>query len=637
MLRQLLPDATIGFFHHTPFPAAEVFAILPWREQILASLLDCDLVGFHVPRYQENFVDCACNLAGARRIASSPVGDRFLTTGAALATASTTSIIDHPVHGRVRLGAFPVGIDVAALDKIIASPEHQRRADAIREEIGDRQMILSIERLDYIKGPVEKLLAYEHLLEHSPQYREKIVFVNVLTPPADAIVAYRSVRKEVDHIVGRINGRFATLVVDAGPLLLQAAALRRGPGLVRRRLDRVDHAAPRRPQPGRQGVRRHRRRPGQGADPVGVRRRPGRAQALDRDQPVRAAVDGRRPAPRARDERRREAAPDEPDERDRPRPHGRPLGRGVPRGDEAGGAPPPNRLMHTDLCVVGLVYFEVDCPRRALAPEPGEELFVARLPVRLGGALNTASVARALGAATRLAYPRGGGLTDVAVAAQLDRLGIAATTWAVGDDPAISLVFRDAGDRAFVSASDFAGLARCPPLPAARWIHVAGLREAEAVAPRLTEARARGTRVSVSASWATDLLDALHREQSRPWDTLFVNAKELARAAAATGEPPSWRVIGGAADDDHRHRRRRRRRSTAAPRSSRSTATRSRSSTRPAPATRSSPGSWPAACAAPTTAPPSRSAWPRPASSSASPAASPLDPDRFAALRETPS
>jgi glucosylglycerol-phosphate synthase len=212
MLRQLLPDATIGFFHHTPFPAAEVFAILPWREQILASLLDCDLIGFHVPRYQENFVDCACNLAGARRIASSPVGDRFLTTGAALATASTTSIIDHPVHGRVRLGAFPVGIDVAALDKIIASPEHKRRADAIRAEIGDRQMILSIERLDYIKGPVEKLLAYEQLLEHAPQYREKIVFVNVLTPPADAIVAYRSVRKEVDHIVGRINGRFATLV-----------------------------------------------------------------------------------------------------------------------------------------------------------------------------------------------------------------------------------------------------------------------------------------------------------------------------------------------------------------------------------------------------------------------------------------
>jgi sugar/nucleoside kinase (ribokinase family) len=205
--------------------------------------------------------------------------------------------------------------------------------------------------------------------------------------------------------------------------------------------------------------------------------------------------------------------------------------------------------MPTDLCVVGLVYFEVDCPRRALAPEPGEELFVARLPVRLGGALNTASVARALGAATRLAYPRGDGLTDVAVAAQLDRLGIAATTWAVGDDPAISLVFRDAGDRAFVSASDFAGLARCPPLPAARWIHVAGLREAEALAPRLTEARARGARVSVSASWATDLLDALHREQARPWDTLFVNAKELARAAGATGAPPSWRAIAGAADE----------------------------------------------------------------------------------------
>jgi len=200
-----------------------------------------------------------------------------------------------------------------------------------------------------------------------------------------------------------------------------------------------------------------------------------------------------------------------------------------------------------DLCVVGLVYFEIDCPRAALAPSPGEELFVARLPVRLGGALNTASVARALGAATRLAYPRGDGLTDVAVAAQLARLGLEAATWAVADDPAISLVFRDTGDRAFVSAADLAGLAACPPLPAARWIHVAGLREAEAVAPRLAEARARGARISVSASWAPDLLDALHREQGRPWDALFVNGKELARAAAAAGEPEPWRAVAGAA------------------------------------------------------------------------------------------
>ncbi|MCB9563969.1 MAG: glucosylglycerol-phosphate synthase [Kofleriaceae bacterium] len=211
MLRQLLPHATIGFFHHTPFPAADVFAILPWRDQILASLLDCDLVGFHIPRYQENFVDAACNLAGARRIKTADVDDRFLTTGGALTTSRVTSVIEHPAHGQCQLGSFPVGVDVGAIDRIVASFGHRRRADAIRAEIGHRRVILSIERLDYIKGPVQKLLAYEQLLEHAPEYREKVVFVNILTPPADQIAAYRSVRKEVDLIVGRINGRFATL------------------------------------------------------------------------------------------------------------------------------------------------------------------------------------------------------------------------------------------------------------------------------------------------------------------------------------------------------------------------------------------------------------------------------------------
>jgi glucosylglycerol-phosphate synthase len=155
MLRKLLPNATIGFFHHTPFPAADVFAILPWREQILHSLLDCDLVGFHIPRYQENFVDAACNLVGARRGASGDVDSRFLTSGGALTTSRVTHEITHPDHGTVRLGAFPVGVDVSAIDRIVATDGHAQRADAIRAEIGHRRLILSIERLDYINGPVE--------------------------------------------------------------------------------------------------------------------------------------------------------------------------------------------------------------------------------------------------------------------------------------------------------------------------------------------------------------------------------------------------------------------------------------------------------------------------------------------------
>ncbi|MCB9563971.1 MAG: carbohydrate kinase family protein [Kofleriaceae bacterium] len=204
--------------------------------------------------------------------------------------------------------------------------------------------------------------------------------------------------------------------------------------------------------------------------------------------------------------------------------------------------------MTCELAVVGLVYFEIDCPRVALAPRSGQELWVARLPVRLGGCLNTASVAAALGVDAAMAHPRGDGLTDVAAASVVERLGLRAVTWPSGPDPAVSLVFRDGGDRAFVSAADLGALAACPPLPAARWIHVAGLHEAYAVASRLAEARRRGATISVSASWAPDLLAALRRERDQPWDLLFMNGAELARAAAGVdGDEPPWRAVAGAA------------------------------------------------------------------------------------------
>lgn len=210
MLRRRMPGARIGFFHHTPFPAADMFAVLPWRERIVESLLSCDLVGFHVPHYANSFADVAQNLFGAEVLRRNQVSSRFLSAGSAL---STPKMVEELRFGdrRIRLGAFPVGIDTDRIDEIRATSEHAERVANIRKEMGDRRVLLSVERLDYIKGPVEKLLAYERLLENHPEYRETVTFVNVVTPPADQISVYKSVRGQVDNLVGRINGRFATL------------------------------------------------------------------------------------------------------------------------------------------------------------------------------------------------------------------------------------------------------------------------------------------------------------------------------------------------------------------------------------------------------------------------------------------
>lgn len=186
-----------------------------------------------------------------------------------------------------------------------------------------------------------------------------------------------------------------------------------------------------------------------------------------------------------------------------------------------------------DLCVAGLVYFEVFVPGAHL-PDPGEEVFVERARLGLGGALNTASVAAALGIDVLLAHPSGDGLSDAAVAHRLKTMGLPAHTWPGRNDPAVSLVFASPEDRAFVSAADFEALGRCGALPPATWIHVPGLVETRYMAAPMAQARAEGARISVSGSWAPGELARLTTLTSQPWDLLVLNAKE---AAAAVGDP----------------------------------------------------------------------------------------------------
>lgn len=198
-----------------------------------------------------------------------------------------------------------------------------------------------------------------------------------------------------------------------------------------------------------------------------------------------------------------------------------------------------------ELCVAGLVYFEVFVPRVPL-PHPGEEAFVEGIGLGLGGALNTASVASALGLKVRLAHPRGDGLADAAIAQRIDHLGIATLNWPARSDPAVSLVFSGPEDRAFVSAADFESLAHCPALAQARWIHVPGLLEARYLARPLAQARAAGARISVSASWAPAELARLSAQHSQPWDLLILNDKEAACAVGDALAAPA-RLQGAAA------------------------------------------------------------------------------------------
>ena len=198
----------------------------------------------------------------------------------------------------------------------------------------------------------------------------------------------------------------------------------------------------------------------------------------------------------------------------------------------------------TDLVVVGLAYFEVFVPPHA-RPAPGEEVFVDGMTLALGGALNTASVAAALGLRVTLCLPMGDGIVDQAVSLLAQRLGITLAPLPARDNPAISLVFSDAQDRAFVSTAELAVLADVRELPASTWVHVPGLEEAARLAAPLAHARQRGARISVSASWSPLQLAQLARRQDRAWDLLVLNEKEARTACGQATDAPA-RLAGAA-------------------------------------------------------------------------------------------
>ena len=209
-LRPLRPDLKIAFFHHTAFPSSDVFNILPWRREILASLLQCDYIGFHIPRYAENFVDAARAFTPLEVLGSAPCAPRFLTYGCALGVDSVTTAVEAGGR-RIALGAHPVGTDVAAIERLLGTGAVADELAQIDAYLDGRTGIVSIERLDYVKGSLEKLQAFERLLELHPELAGKVTLLNIITPAAPGMEVYEALREELDRTVGRINGRFSTL------------------------------------------------------------------------------------------------------------------------------------------------------------------------------------------------------------------------------------------------------------------------------------------------------------------------------------------------------------------------------------------------------------------------------------------
>ncbi|MGI9006157.1 MAG: alpha,alpha-trehalose-phosphate synthase (UDP-forming) [Streptosporangiaceae bacterium] len=190
LIREHRPDQAMGFFLHIPWPSPEIFARIPWRQEILLGLLGADVVSFHAERYRDNFVR-AC--------------ERLLNDSG-IEVSGTTIML--PDGRQVCTTAAPISIDTVEFVRLATGEGTVNEIGALSEQFEGRTLLLGVDRLDYTKGIVERLLAVEALLERRPDLRTKIAFLQVAVPSRDNVAEYRSLRATVEGHIGRINGKF---------------------------------------------------------------------------------------------------------------------------------------------------------------------------------------------------------------------------------------------------------------------------------------------------------------------------------------------------------------------------------------------------------------------------------------------
>ena len=188
LVRRRLPGAQIGFFLHTPFPAADVFRVLPWRRDLIEGMLGASLVGLQTTRDVRHFADAVRQLTEYVPDGASVVADRRV----------------------VRFSAHPIGIDVARI------PDSAERMDdagvlQVSEAPPGCRLLVGVDRLDYTKGIPRRLTAFERLLADNPQLRGRVQLVQAAAPSRVHVPSYQSLREQVEAIVARVNARFGTV------------------------------------------------------------------------------------------------------------------------------------------------------------------------------------------------------------------------------------------------------------------------------------------------------------------------------------------------------------------------------------------------------------------------------------------
>ncbi len=216
-IRRLRPDLRIAFFHHTAFPAPDLFAMLPWRNEILDSLLACDQIGFHIPRYARNFCQLVEALRDDVEIEDAPVPRWMGATGQALSERRTPIAVKVGSR-RIHIDSLPIAVPADYIGEVASRPEVQQRSAQIVGDLGGGTRILSVGRVDYVKGIRQQLETYTRLLDRRKDLHGRVRLLLVAAAAADGMTVYKAAQREIEQLVGHVNGKFGR--IDWSPITL---------------------------------------------------------------------------------------------------------------------------------------------------------------------------------------------------------------------------------------------------------------------------------------------------------------------------------------------------------------------------------------------------------------------------------
>lgn len=189
MLREVLPNATIAFFQHIPFPSYEIIRMIPWRKQLLEGVCGADLIGFHTYDDMRHFLSAVGRITGL----------------------SNESGYIQAENRIINVDSFPMGIDYDKFAKQAKSKRTLRFVEEFGKQVEDQKLLLTIDRLDYSKGIPQRIQAFNQLLEQHKELHGKVSMIMIVVPSRDKVQSYKELKEEIDLLVGRINSEYSTL------------------------------------------------------------------------------------------------------------------------------------------------------------------------------------------------------------------------------------------------------------------------------------------------------------------------------------------------------------------------------------------------------------------------------------------